>query len=159
MIRMISSYASRPQSRLDEVRVAMLALPRVAETLQWGGRLVFWTMDKAVGGKMFAIADLEAVDRAVFAFAAGPRRSPQLLEYDGVCPAPYLARAHWVSCNHWQVLPLPQLLEEVRAAYAYVGSRMPTRVQRLYEVPTKEYRALVRESRAAANGSRTKPRI
>ncbi|WP_419804401.1 MmcQ/YjbR family DNA-binding protein [Terriglobus sp.] len=137
-------------SRLDEVRSALLALPRVAETLQWGGRLVFWTMDKAVGGKMFALADLDAVDRAVFAFAAGPQHMPRLLECDGVHPAPYLARAHWVACDHWQVLPLPQLIDEVCAAYDYVGSRMPTRVQRLYELPTKEYRALVREARARA---------
>ena len=144
---MISSHASRPTSRLDEVRAALLMLPRVTETLQWGGRLVFWTMDKAVGGKMFAIADLEAVDRAVFAFAAGPQRAPRLLEYDGVCPAPYLARAHWVACDHWQVLSLENLLHEASAAYEYVAGRMPTRVQRLYDLPAKEYRALVRESR------------
>lgn len=150
---------SRPESRLDEVRAALLALPRVAETLQWGGRLVFWTMDKAVGGKMFAIADLEAVDEAVFAFAAGPQRSQQLLEYDGVRPAPYLARAHWVACDHWQALPLPQLLQEARAAYEYVGSRMPTRVQRLYDLSAKEYRALVREGRTATHGSKAKQRI
>lgn len=137
-------------SRLDEIRAALLALPRVAETLQWEGRLVFWTMDKAVGGKMFAIADLEAVDRPAFAFAAGPQRAPQLLERDGVRPAPYLARAHWVACDHWQALPLPELLEEVRAAYGYVAGRMPMRAQRLYELPAREYRALVREARARA---------
>lgn len=145
-------------SRLDEVRAALLALPRVAETMQWGGRLVFWTMDKAVGGKMFAIADLDAVNRAVFAFAAGPQRMPRLLECDGVRPAPYLARAHWVACDHWQALPLPQLIGEVRSAYEYVGGRMPTRVQRLYDLSAKEYRALVRESRAA-NSSGPKRRI
>ena len=147
---------SSHSSRLDEVRAALLALPRVTETLQWGGRLVFWTMDKAVGGKMFAIVDLEAVGETVFAFAAGPQRGPHLLECEGIRPAPYLARAHWVACDHWQVLPLPQMLQEVRAAYDYVSSRMPTRVQRIYDLSAKDYRALVRESRATANGSKPK---
>ena len=155
---MFAMYSSQP-SRLDEVRAALLALPRVAETLQWGGRLVFWTMDKAVGGKMFAIADLEAVGRDVFAFAAGPERAPRLLEEEGIRPAPYLARAHWVACDHWQVLPLPQLLQETCAAYEYVASRMPTRVQRLYELSAKEYGAMVRESRKAAHGTKPKQRI
>lgn len=127
------------------MRAALLALPRVEETLQWGDNLVFWTMDKAVGGKMFAVADLRAVNRNVFSFAAGPERALRLLELDGIRPAPYLARAHWVACEHWQVLPLAQLILEARCAYDYVGSRMPTRVQRLYELPTKDYRALVRE--------------
>ncbi|GAA3747537.1 MmcQ/YjbR family DNA-binding protein [Terriglobus aquaticus] len=134
---------------LDTVRAALLELPRVAETMQWGSNLVFWTMDKAVGGKMFALIDLDAVERPVLAFAAGPQRASHLLEIDGIRPAPYLARAHWVACDSWQALPLSQLLLELRAAYEYVGSRMPARVQRVYELPTKEYRALVRESRAA----------
>lgn len=142
--------ASSSAHVLDTVRAALLKLPRVAETMQWGSNLVFWTMDKAVGGKMFALVDLDAVDRPVLAFAAGPERAPGLLECDGVRPAPYLARAHWVACEHWQALPVPQLLRELQAAYEYVGSRMPTRVQRLYDLPAKEYRALVRASRAAA---------
>lgn len=146
-------------SCLDEVRSALLKLPRVAETMQWGSNLVFWTMDKAVGGKMFALIDLEAVDRPVLAFAAGPERAPHLLELEGVRPAPYLARAHWVALEDWQALPLPELLRETCAAYEYVGSRMPARVQRLYELSPKEYRALVREARAAANAKTPQARI
>ena len=149
---------SVPTSRLDAVRAELLALPRVTETLQWGSNLVFWTMDKAVGGKMFALVDLEAVDRPVFAFAAGPERAPRLLEVAGVRPAPYLARAHWVACEHWGVLPLPELLREACAAYEYVGGRMPLRVQRLYDLPAMEYRALVRDRRAAARNQENSQR-
>lgn len=136
---------------LDAVRAELLGLPRVAETMQWGSNLVFWTLDKAVGGKMFAIAELDDPTKPVLAFAAGPDRAPALLENEGIRPATYLARAHWVALEHWQALPAQDLLRELRAAYAYVGSRMPTRVQRLYDLPAKEYRAMVRDSRAAAN--------
>lgn len=149
---------SPPSHILDTVRAKLLSLPRVAETLQWGGNLVFWTMDKAVGGKMFALVDLEAVDRPVLAFAAGPDRAMRLLEHEGVRPAPYLARAHWVACDHWGALPLPVLLQELCTAYEYVGSRMPTRVQRLYELSAREYRAVLRECRATANNRSPKQR-
>lgn len=136
-------------SLLEDVRAALLGLPRVAETMQWGSNLVFWTLDKAVGGKMFALADLEPGDKAVLAFAAGPERMPQLMEIDGVRPAPYLARAHWVALDHWQVLPRTQLLDELQQAYTWVGSRMPPRVQRLYDLPAGDYRAAVRAAKAA----------
>lgn len=134
---------------LERTRARLLKLPRVTETMQWGANLVFWTMDKAVGGKMFALIDLEPAEGiAALAFAAGPVRGPALLEMDGVKPAPYLARAHWVAVQDWQVLTGAELAAELEAAYRYVAGRMPGRVQRLYELPLKQYRALVRERRA-----------
>ena len=137
------------ESALEEVRASLLRLPRVAETMQWGANLVFWTMDKAVGGKMFALIDLEPVDgRPVLSFAAGPQRAPALLELDGVAPAPYLARAHWVAVQDWRVLPRAELTREMEAAYHFVSGKMPGRVQRLYDLPQREYRALVRARQA-----------
>lgn len=134
---------------LERTRAMLLKLPRVAETMQWGANLVFWTVDKAVGGKMFALIDLEPAEgAAALAFAAGPVRGPALLEMDGVTPAPYLARAHWVAVQDWQVLTGAELAAELEVAYHYVGGRMPGRVQRLYELPLNQYRALVRERRA-----------
>jgi predicted DNA-binding protein (MmcQ/YjbR family) len=44
------------------------------------------------GGKIFAQFDFEEDGRAVLSFAAGPERFRQLLEKEGVIPAPY--RAH-----------------------------------------------------------------
>jgi len=64
--------------------------------MQWGANLVFWAGDKAIGGKMFALANLDDDGRGVLSFAAGPERYNELLENEGVIPAPYLARAHWV---------------------------------------------------------------
>ncbi len=69
----------------------------VEETLQWGNNLVFWVGDKAIGGKMFALLNLDADSNGVLSFAAGPEGAAELLEIDGIFPAPYLARAHWVA--------------------------------------------------------------
>lgn len=136
--------------RFEATRAALLKVPRVAETMQWGGLLVYWVLDKAVGGKIFAILTPEPGMKAPIAFAAGPMRAPELLEIDGVQPAPHLARAHWVALADWDVLPLSELHAELLAAHTYVSNRLPPRTQRLYELPLKEYRALVRERRASA---------
>ncbi len=81
----------------ERLREYLLRLPHVVETMQWGANLVFWVGDKAIGGKMFALINLDDDQRAVLSFAAGPERYAELLETEGVVPAPYLARAHWVA--------------------------------------------------------------
>lgn len=139
-------------SPIERVRAHLLKLPRVAETMQWGDNLVYWALDKAVGGKMFALMPAEPGEKAVIAFAAGPERKLDLLEHEGVVPAPYLARAHWVALQDWGALPISELLRELTAAHEYVFGRLPPRVQRMSELPLKEYKATVRACRAKDKG-------
>jgi predicted DNA-binding protein (MmcQ/YjbR family) len=86
------------------LREYLLQLPHVTETMQWGANLVFWVGNKSAGGKMFALINLDEDGRAVLAFAAGPEGFAELLETEGVIPAPYFARAHWVALENWKVL-------------------------------------------------------
>ena len=39
----------------ERIRAYLLTLPHAVESMQWGATLVFWTCDKSIGGKMFAI--------------------------------------------------------------------------------------------------------
>lgn len=126
-------------------RNTLLKLPRVTETVQWGGLHVFWVLPKAIGGKIFAILNPGPTYDVVLSFAAGPVRAPQLLEVDGVRPAPHLARAHWVSIVDWQVFQPAELTVELRGAYDYVSSRLAPRIQRIQQLSAKEYRELLRE--------------
>src|ERR1700721_1433735 len=81
----------RKGSALDteRIRAYLLTLPHAVETVQFGG-LVFWVGDKAIGGKMFAWMRLEQNESRtrVISFAAGPERYAELLEIDGILPAP-----------------------------------------------------------------------
>ena len=43
----------------ERLRAYLLTLPHVAETMQWGANLVYWVGDKVIGGKMFALIDLD----------------------------------------------------------------------------------------------------
>jgi predicted DNA-binding protein (MmcQ/YjbR family) len=94
----------------ESLRAWLLTLPDVAETMQWGETLVYWIPDKAIGGKMFAVISLGSPD-TVMSFAAGPERFGELVERNGVFPAPYLARAHWVALEEWTAIPAAELKE------------------------------------------------
>jgi predicted DNA-binding protein (MmcQ/YjbR family) len=67
----------------ERLREYLLQLPHVVETMQWGANLVFWVGDKAIGGKMFALLNLDDDQKAVLSFAAGPERYAELLETEG----------------------------------------------------------------------------
>lgn len=112
----------------ETTRAFLLTLPHVAETLQWGDNLVFWTADKSIGGKMFAVLTLGS-PRAALSFAAGPERFADLVEREGIFPAPYLARAHWVAVERWDTLPAAELKSLLRNARDLVYAKLPARTR------------------------------
>src|SRR5215471_572654 len=104
----------------ERIRAMLLKLPHVAETMQWGANLVFWVGDKAVGGKMFTLVNLDGDGRAVISYCAGPERYAELLEREGILPAPYLARAYWVAVERWSVFSNSEWQSELTAAHELV---------------------------------------
>src|ERR1700710_324193 len=132
---------------LERTRAYLRSLPFVEETLQWDN-LVYWVLDKAVGGKMFAMLVPEPGERHVMSFAVPPDRFNDLLETDGADPAPYLARAHWVALERWDVFAERDLHEHLHAAYERVEAKLPPRIQRTMQMKPAEYRRFVRERRA-----------
>jgi predicted DNA-binding protein (MmcQ/YjbR family) len=128
----------------ESTRAFLLSLPSVVETLQWGNNLVFWVGDKAIGGKMFALIDLDGDGAAVMSFAAGPEGAAELLEIDGIFPAPYLARAHWVALERWNALRRSELEARLRAARDIVEAKLPRRTRDMLAMPVAERRKLVK---------------
>jgi predicted DNA-binding protein (MmcQ/YjbR family) len=124
----------------ESLREYLLGLPHVVETMQWGANLVFWVGDKAVGGRMFALINLDDDHRGVLSFAAGPERFAELLENDGVIPAPYLARAHWVSLQHWQVFRSSELQELLESGRRLVYEKLPKRTKTALAMPAAAQR-------------------
>ena len=118
----------------ESLRAFLLTLPHVAETMQWGDNLVFWTADKSLGGKMFSILVLDS-PRAVLSFAAGPERFAELIEREGIFPAPYLARAHWVALERWDALPAAELKSLLSDARDLVYAKLPARTRARLEAP------------------------
>jgi predicted DNA-binding protein (MmcQ/YjbR family) len=127
----------------ESTRAFLMSLPFVEETLQWGNNLVFWVGDKAIGGKMFALINLEGDGKAVMSFAAGPEGSAELLEIDGIFPAPYLARAHWVAVERWDVLRKSELEARLRAARELIEAKLPKRTRDVLAMGPAERRKLI----------------
>jgi predicted DNA-binding protein (MmcQ/YjbR family) len=116
----------------------LLTLPQVAETLQWGDNLVFWVADKSTGGKMFAVLGLSPDRGRVLSFAAGPERFAELVEREGIFPAPYLARAHWVALERWDALSAAELKSLLRDARSLVYAKLPARTRVRLESAAKK---------------------
>lgn len=113
----------------ETTRAFLLTVPHVAETMQWGDNLVFWVAKKSLGGKMFAVVGLSPDRGAVLSFAAGPERFAELVEREGIFPAPYLARAHWVAVERWNTLPSAELKSLLRDARDLVYAKLPARTR------------------------------
>jgi predicted DNA-binding protein (MmcQ/YjbR family) len=132
----------------ERARAFLLTLPHVVETQQWGDNLVFWVGDKAIGGKMFCLVNLGADSKGVVSYSAGPERYAELLERDGLLPAPYMARIHWIAAERWSAFRNAEWESELRAAHAITFAKMPKRVHATLALPVAARAKLIREKRA-----------
>lgn len=119
---------------VDSVRHFCLSFAQAKEKLQWGENLCF-----KVRGKIFAILNLGAVPQSV-CFKCDPERFGELLEIEGVVPAPYLGRYKWVLAERLDALRDDELEELLSESYRMVTEKLrrPRRAVR------KKYRKIVR---------------
>jgi predicted DNA-binding protein (MmcQ/YjbR family) len=128
---------------IDSLRTFLLSLPHVEETMQWGDNLVFWVGDKAIGGKMFALANLDRDHNGVLSFPAGAERYHELLETEGVFPAPYLARIFWIALQRYDVFPSKELEKLLRTAHQLTFNKLPRRTRDVLAMPAPERKKLI----------------
>lgn len=90
--------------------------------MKWDNDLVF-----SVGGKMFCAVELTDDEFGGFACKTSPEKFAQLLERDGIIPAPYLARAQWVSVESTDAISLEEAAALLAEARDLVIAKMPKR--------------------------------
>jgi predicted DNA-binding protein (MmcQ/YjbR family) len=108
---------------LEWIRRCCLSFPHATEEVQWATDLVF-----KIGGKMFALAPTEPAPVAL-SFKCTIEEFAELVERPGVIPAPYLARAHWVSLETQDALPRAELKRLLRQSYDLVFARLTKKMQ------------------------------
>lgn len=108
---------------IDSVRAYCLSLPQAAEKIQWENDLLF-----TIGGKIFAVTPLEPAP-FVLTFKPDPEHRLELLEIEGVEPAPYLARAGWVSVRRWDNFRDSEWRDLIAESYRMIVSKLPKKVQ------------------------------
>jgi predicted DNA-binding protein (MmcQ/YjbR family) len=129
----------------ERVRKICMGLPHVVESVGWGHHLVFWVGDKAIGGKMFALIHLEGGGTGVLWFHCGAERYQELLETEGIIPAPYMAKSYWVTIERWDVLRPPEIEEDLRQAHDLIYEKLPKRTKAVLAMPDKERHKIIRE--------------
>jgi hypothetical protein len=85
----------------------------------------------------------------VLSFHCGAERYHELLENDGIVPAPHLARAYWVTLERWDALRPREIEEELRRAHDLILEKLPKRTRAALELPEAERKKLVRKRRTA----------
>jgi len=129
----------------ERIRGYLLTLPHSVETMQWGANLVFWVGDKAIGGKMFALVNLDGDGRAVISYSAGRERYSELLEIEGIIPAPYMARIFWVAIERWDVFRTSEWEQELRAAHGLTFNKLPPITRAFLVRPAADQRRALAE--------------
>lgn len=143
----------------ERIRAICMAMPGVAETVNWGHHLVYWVGDRDIGGKMYASTDLDGSGVGVLSFHCGAERFHELLEKDGIRPTPYSAKNFWVTLERWDALRPREIEDELKRAYALIHEKLPKRTQAVLVLPEKERAKLVRDRKRllAANQKAKKP--
>jgi predicted DNA-binding protein (MmcQ/YjbR family) len=115
---------------LDALRRLCLSFPGATEQIQWGADLVF-----KVGGKMFCVANTEEGEVAM-SFKCDAETFAELVERDGLMPAPYLARAKWVALQRFDSLPARELTPLIRHSYDLIVAKLPKATRAALPAPS-----------------------
>lgn len=104
---------------IETIRRYCLTFPHSTENVQWGASLCF-----KVDGKLFVVTCLEPAPVRL-SFKATPENFVELCERPGVRPAPYMARAQWVSLEKLNTLSDSELRKLIGESYRLVWERLP----------------------------------
>jgi len=105
---------------VEWLRKLCLSLPDTKEKLQWGETLCF-----KVRGKLFATVHLAEGKLAPIVLKAAPEQFHELLEIEGISPAPYVGRYKWILLANSNVLPSDELEALIRRSYDLVAAKAP----------------------------------
>jgi predicted DNA-binding protein (MmcQ/YjbR family) len=62
-------------------------------------------------------------------FKCTPEKFAELVEHDGIVPAPYVARYHWVALERFDVLGDKELKARLSQAYDLVLAKLPKKLK------------------------------
>jgi predicted DNA-binding protein (MmcQ/YjbR family) len=109
---------------LEQIREYCVSLPHATEEVLWEKDLVF-----KIGGKMFAVIGLDAGPDSQFSFKCTPEEFAELTEREGIVPAPYAARYHWVAVQKPNALSQAEVKRLIKDSYEMVKAKLPKKVR------------------------------
>ncbi|MGB9197676.1 MAG: MmcQ/YjbR family DNA-binding protein [Terriglobales bacterium] len=105
---------------LDWVRKLCTSFPDVTEDVPWADDLCF-----KVRGKIFTGIALCDGRFPRMTLKSSPEAFHDLLEIEGITPAPYVGRYKWIQIANSNLLPASELESLIRRSYELVASKAP----------------------------------
>jgi predicted DNA-binding protein (MmcQ/YjbR family) len=105
---------------VDWIRELCLSFPEVIEVMPWGDDLCF-----KVRGKIFAGVVLSDGRFPRITLKCSQEAFHELLEVEGIVPAPYVGRYKWIQLSNSNLLPASQLESLLRQSYDLVIAKAP----------------------------------
>lgn len=99
--------------------------PGVTHEIKWHDDLVFM-----VAGKMFGVYCFQGKNQGQVSFKVEDERFLEFTDRPHIIPAPYMARAHWVSVLPSAQMPAAEMRPLLRHAYELVRAKLPKKTQR-----------------------------
>jgi predicted DNA-binding protein (MmcQ/YjbR family) len=121
---------------VDWIRKFCLSFPHTTENMQWGEDLCF-----KVRGKMFVVVDLSKGKQSPICFKCTPERFEELLEIEGIAPAPYVGRYKWVLLERADILAARELEGLIRQSYELVVAKLPKKKKSVRKSMPRKRRA------------------
>ncbi len=110
---------------IEALRAYCLSFPQATENLQWGDDLCFKVM-----GKMFCVAALDVDSTPRLCFKCTPEIFAELIEREGMAPAPYVGRYKWVGLEALDTLAVGELKNLIAKSYELVTAKLPKKSAR-----------------------------
>ena len=107
---------------LDTIRNYCLSLPHATEDIQWGNDLLF-----RISGMIFAGMSLDPPHS--LSFKCTPEKFDELIEVEGIIPAPYMARNKWVMLERLDVLGDAEIKRLINGSYEMIFSKLTKKAQ------------------------------
>ncbi|MDB5205650.1 MAG: hypothetical protein JWR72_725 [Flavisolibacter sp.] len=111
----------------ENIRSFCLALPASTEAIKWGADLVF-----SVGDKMFCVTSFEEPFKC--SFKVDDDVFEETTNREGFIPAPYLARAKWVSVSIDARLSLKEWETFITTSYGLVVKKLTKKQRSLLQI-------------------------
>ena len=115
---------------LDSIRNYCLSLPHATEDIQWGNDLLF-----RISGKIFAGMSLDPPHS--LSFKCTPEKFDELIEREGIIPAPYTARNKWVMLERLDALNDAEIKSLIKNSYEMIFSKLTKKAQAELGAATK----------------------
>lgn len=82
-----------------------------------------------IAKKMYCIVSLEPESPTKMSLKCTPERFAELVEIEGIIPAPYMARNHWVAFVDLNALRTNEIRELIEGSYQLVFEKLPKNLQ------------------------------